>query len=373
LTQIKLRRLTVDRSENITRYYVRLPGKPKVRIIGGPGSEEFMTAYRAAMRGDNRSPAHIVRPAPTVFAARTLGRAVLAYYTSTAFQVLGESRKRSRRLILNKIVDLSGHELVKLVTKATVQKGMDRRASTPAAANEFLKSIRAVLDYLVSVEEVKENPAKLVRYNVIHTEGFHIWTIDEVVQFIERHKAGSKAVLAMALLLFTGQRRGDVIKMGPQHVKEGSMRLRRGKNGLEGTIPILPPLQAVIDSTQIGHLTYLVTALGKPFSSAGIGNWFRERCDEAELKHCSAHGLRKAGATFAADLGATDEQLMALFGWKSRRQVSTYTRGANQKKLAHEAGSRIAAALSANGIVPFSGTVEPQRDKSVGNTKGNSA
>ena len=369
MTEIKLHRLTVDRSENIIRYYVRLPGRSKIRIKGEPGSEAFMTAYRAAISGDR--PTAVERPKVTTFPPRSLGRAILDYYTSTSYQNLGESRKRSRRLILNKIAETSGQEPVKAITKAAVQKGMDRRATTPAAANEFLKSIRAVLDYLVSVEELKENQAKLVRYNSIDTDGFHIWTIDEVAQFVEHHKAGSKAVLALALLLFTGQRRGDVIKMGPQHVKDGSMRLRRGKNGLEGTIPILPPLQAVIDATRIGHLTFLVTAFGKPFSDAGIGNWFRDRCDEAGLKHCSAHGLRKAGATIAADLGATDEQLMALFGWKSRRQVSTYTRGANQKMLAHEAGSRIAAALSANGIVPLSGTVESQRDKEAKNTKGN--
>ena len=363
MTEIKLRRLTVDRSENIIRYYVRLPGRPKVRIHGEPGSEQFMAAYRAALESNRQAPQS--RPTPLSFAARTLGRAVLDYYTSTAFQVLSESRKRSRRLILNKIVDASGHEPVKLITKATIQKGMDRRAATPAAANEFLKSMRAVLDYLVGVDELKENPAKLVKYNSIKTDGFHIWTIDEVAQFVEHHGLGSKAVLALALLLFTGQRRGDVIKMGPQHVKDGFLRLRRGKNGEAGTIPVLPALQAVIDASQIGHLTYLVTAFGKPFSDAGIGNWFRDRCDEAGLYHCSAHGLRKAGATIAADLGASDEQLMALFGWRSRRQVSTYTRGANQKRLAHEAGSRIAAALKMNGIVPLSGSVKPQRDKTA--------
>lgn len=361
MTQIKLRRLTTDRSEHITRYYVRLPGKPKIRIPGEPGSEEFMAAYRAALDGDSQAPA--ARVVPTIFAPRTLGRAVIGYYSSTAFQALGESRKRSRRLILNKIVDASGHESIKLITKAAVQKGMDRRAATPAAANEFLKSMRAVLDYLVSVEELKDNPAKQVKYNRIETEGFHIWTLDEVAQFVEHHGLGSKAVLALALLLFTGQRRGDVIKMGPQHVKDGGLRLRRGKNGEAGTIPVLPALQAVIDASEVGHLTFLVTTFGKPFSDAGIGNWFRDRCDEARLFHCSAHGLRKAGATIAADLGASDEQLMALFGWRSRRQVSTYTRGANQKKLAHEAGMRIAAALKMNGIVPLSGTVQPRRDK----------
>ena len=103
---------------------------------------------------------------------------------------------------------------------------------TPAAANEFLKSVRAVLDYLVSVDELKENPAKLVKYNAITTEGFHTWTLDEVAQFVEHHGLSSKAVLALALLLFIGQRCGDVIGMGPQHVKDGSLRLRRGKTAL---------------------------------------------------------------------------------------------------------------------------------------------
>lgn len=362
MTHIKLRRLTTDTSENITRYYVRMPGRPKVRINGDPGGEQFMKEYRAAITDD--APAALLRPQPTTFAPRTLGAGILGYYTSTKFQALSKSRQRSRRGILNKVADTAGHEPAKNIGKGTVQKGMDRRAKTPEAANEFLKSMRAVLDYLVGIDELKDNVAKLVPYNSSNTEGFHIWTFDEVAQFIRHHKIGSKAVLAVALLLFTGQRRADVIKMGPQHVKNESLRLRRGKNGLSGDIPILPPLQTVIDASPRGHLTFLVTEFGKPFSDAGIGNWFRKRCDEAKLFHCSAHGLRKAGASIAADLGASDEQLMALFGWKTRKQVSTYTRGANQKKLALVAGSLISAALIENGIVPPPTGIEPQRDKS---------
>lgn len=370
MTEIKLRRLTTDRSENITRYYVRLPGqRKKVRIYGEPGGEQFMAEYRAALAGERR-PAD-ERPQPTVFAPKTLGRAIQDYYTSGAFKKLSDSRKRSRRLILNKIAETSGNEMVKAVTKAAVQKGMDRRANTPAAANEFLKAMREVLSYLVSIDELKENVAKLVPYNVIDTEGFHTWTLEEVSQFVEHHKVGSKAVLAMSLMLFTGQRRGDVIKMGPQHVKNGSMKIKRSKNGLEGDIPVLPPLQAVIDATTIGHMNYLVTEFGKPFSPAGVGNWFRKRCDEAGLPHCSAHGLRKAGATIAAELGASDEQLMALFGWKSRRIVSTYTRSANQKMLANEAAQRIASALTMNKIVPPAEAMQPGRDQTAKKVKGN--
>lgn len=100
-----------------------------------------------------------------------------------------------------------------------------------------------------------------------------------------RYGAGSRAVLALALLLFTGQRRGDVIRMGPQHVRDGAMTVRQGKTGAKRNIPILPSLQMVIDASKIGHLTYLVTEFGKPFSPAGFGNRFRDWCDSAGLVH----------------------------------------------------------------------------------------
>ena len=75
------------------------------------------------------------------------------------------------------------------------------------------------------------------------------------------------------------------------------------------SIPVLPELKAVLDATPTGNLAFLVTAFGKPFTSNGFGNWFRIQCDEAGLKHCSAHGLRKAGAALAAENGATERQL----------------------------------------------------------------
>jgi len=83
------------------------------------------------------------------------------------------------------------------------------------------------------------------------------------------------------------------------------------------------------------HLTFPVTEYGRPFTANGFGNWFRERCDEAGLRHCSAHGLRKAGAA-AADNGATTHQLMAIFGWETVKQEN-YTKKANRRRLAGDA------------------------------------
>ncbi|MES5482099.1 integrase [Bradyrhizobium sp. INPA03-11B] len=81
-----------------------------------------------------------------------------------------------------------------------------------------------------------------------------------------------------------------------------------------------------------------MTDYGKPFTEAGLGNWFRDRCDEAGLPQCTAHGLKKAGATIAAETGATTRQLMAMFDWASPTTAEVHTRAAAaQKRLAGEA------------------------------------
>ena len=84
-------------------------------------------------------------------------------------------------------------------------------------------------------------------------------------------------------------------------------------------------------------LTFLVTEYGKPFTPAGFGGWFRARCDEAGLRQCSAHGLRKAGAVRAAENGATTHELMAIFGWLSLKEAERYTQAARRRRLARNA------------------------------------
>jgi integrase len=96
-------------------------------------------------------------------------------------------------------------------------------------------------------------------------------------------------------------------------------------------------MQQIIDASLTGDLTFLVTDYGKPFTGAGFGNWFRQRCNDAGLKGLSAHGLRKAGATRAAENGASAHQLMAIFGWRAIRHAEGYTRGAERKRLARDA------------------------------------
>jgi integrase len=151
---------------------------------------------------------------------------------------------------------------------------------------------------------------------------------------MRRHPIGTMAALAIALLRYTGVRKSDVVKLGRQHIHDGWWSFVATKTRKVRAKPHDLPVHSVIAASPTGNLTFLMTKFGKPFTAAGFGNWFRDRCNEAGLPHCTAHGLRKALATNAADNGASDRQLMAMPGWTSESQATAYTKNANRKRLA---------------------------------------
>jgi integrase/recombinase XerD len=130
-------------------------------------------------------------------------------------------------------------------------------------------------------------------------------------------------------------------RLGPEHVSEGRIRFIQGKNEdrtpIQIDIPVHEGLAASIAATETGLKTFLVTQWGKPFTTNGFGNWFRDRCNEAGLPHCSAHGVRKATATALADNEATAHEIMSVTGHRSMKEVERYTLAADRKKNATRA------------------------------------
>jgi integrase len=237
----------------------------------------------------------------------------------------------------------------------------DRKLAFPEAANSRLKAIRAVFKWALRKKGpdgkalVSNNPARDIAYlKSNNPSGYHTWTLDEVRRFKQQHAIGTKARLALALLLFTGQRRSDITRLGRQHVRDGKLLLTqfkgRNKKPKKLVLPILPALQQIIDASPTGEMTFLVNDFGRPFTDAGFGNWFRDRCVEAGIPG-RAHGLRKAGATIAANNGATAHQLMAIFGWDTLKMAEAYTRAADQERLA-ESAMHMLEAQEQNGKQP---------------------
>lgn len=235
---------------------------------------------------------------------------------------------------------------VAVLSPAHIKMLRDRKVGKPGAANNRRKYLSSMFGWAIDCGHLRSNPAREIRRIRYATSGFHSWTVEEVCQFEERHPIGTKARLALALLLFLGVRRGDVVTLGRQHVKAGWLRIvpskTRHKQLEISEKPVLPILAEIIARSPTGALTFLETEYRRPFTANGFGGWFRKRCDEAGLAHCSAHGLRKAGAAIAAENGATDRQLMALYDWTSEKQANAYTAAADRKKLAGEAATLIA-------------------------------
>jgi integrase len=346
--------LISDRDRHsVVRYYVRRNSR-KIRIREKPGTEAFVAAYVEALRALDPIAADR-RVAMTHPDVGTLGWLAACYFASAEFRKLDPISQRTRRAILEECLreprrpgstDLMRDCPVNVLSSAHVKMLRDRKAETPGAANNRRKWLSSMFGWAIENGMIATNPARDVRHINYATDGFHTWSVDEVRQFEQRHPIGTKARLALALLLYLGVRRGDLVTLGRQHVKDGWLRMvprkTRHKRLRLSEKPILPALADVLARSSVGDVTFLVTDFDKPFTANGFGNWFRKRCNEAGLPHCTAHGLRKAGATIAAENGATDRQLMALFDWTSAKQANVYTAAADRKRLASEAAEYLA-------------------------------
>jgi integrase len=238
-------------------------------------------------------------------------------------------------------------ELARLASEATSEAArvaacvhlLDRAYDkSPSAARNWLKTIRGLLQFTVASGLREHDPSIGIKLPRQKSDGIHTWSESEIKQFETAHPMGTKPRLALGLLLFTAQRRGDVVRMGRQHIRNGALQVRQDKTGAVLEIPIHSELGVILDATPSAHLTLLTTKFGKPFTAAGFGNWFREQCYKAGLpRNCSAHGLRKAACRRLAEAGCTVKQIAAISGHRSLSEVQRYTAAADQALLARDA------------------------------------
>jgi integrase len=367
--EIKLRHIWTDEDRHgHTRYYVKKPGEKKIRLRAAPGTDKFIAEYNSALNGrslhEEEQAKLTDRPVPRLPAADdSFRRHVELYYQSRdTFLTLDEHTTRAKR---RKALDALCAEPTSdddptpigslpfaLLTPDAI-RGLRDRKKTPDSANERLKAIKALCTWAVSERKLAMNPARDVPYLKTDGDGSHTWTDDEVIQFKERWSLGTRPHLVLTVALLTGARRSDMYAFGKPHIRAAhqmspemqeihpgrwlSFRQFKGrkKNPVDLVIPILPDLEEVLAASPLGEMTWITHSGGRGFkSSNALGTWFRRRANEAGLPHCSLHGLRKAGATQAANRGATAHQLMAIFGWKKISQAEVYTKKAEQQRMA---------------------------------------
>jgi integrase len=340
--RIRLKHLVEDRDRHgNVRCYVRVPGKRKIRIRSLPGTKDFIDEYQAAIVEVKTD-----QPRQADAAKRGSFRYLcIRYYSSAVFKALDISTRNWQRRALDEIAQEHGAKPVAMMASRHVRKIRDAKIETPAAANQRVKALRAMFSWANEAEETSVNPTIGVKKLKYVSAGHHTWTTEEIEQFNERHPIGTQARLALDIIRYTTGRREDAPRLGRQHIRGGRIRFQQAKNEhrnpIDIDIPLHHALAATIAATKIGNMTFLITEYGKPFTANGFGNKFKDWCRQANLPHCSAHGVRKSTATALAEASATPHEIMAITGHQTLEEVERYTKAANRKKTADSAMAKL--------------------------------
>ena len=316
-------------------WYVRLSrSTPRTRIKAAFGTPDFMREYQDAIKG-------IAAPQKPASGKGTLAWAVSMYQDSAAWAKLSEATRKQRRNILRNVLKTAGAVDVAHITAEVIRNGLDRRKATPAAARNFLETMRGLFKWAVTNKIVETNPTEGVKGERLKSDGFPSWNDDDIAAFEARWPVGTRERVAFDILLWTGLRRGDACMLGRQHTKDGLIRLVTEKTGTRVVIPIAPQLAATLKAGPVGELFLIAGQSGNRRVKEAFGEWFRTACKAAGVEK-SAHGLRKAAAIRMAMNGANERELNAIFGWTDGKMASHYTREADRERISINAAEKLA-------------------------------
>src|SRR5215471_1925848 len=241
----------LNRKSGRVYFYLRRSGFPRVRFPDLPWSPSFMAAYESAMSG----------PRNAIGAGRIKAGSVAAviaeYFDSQQFFTSKRpGTQRMRRGILERFRAAYGERPMVSLPADWIEALLDTKP--PHAALSWRATLRSLCQFGVKRRYLRTDPTANIKLRAVKSDGFHCWTDAEIAQFERYHPIGTRPRLALALLLYTTQRRSDVVRMGRQHIRETPdgpvLYVKQRKTCVELLIPIHPKLGAVLDATPSEHL-----------------------------------------------------------------------------------------------------------------------
>jgi integrase len=253
--------------------------------------------------------------------------------------------RRQRENIFTHVLETAGQQPFARITTAVIMAGRDRRANTPFQARHFLDAMRGLFRWAVKARLVKVDPTVGIDNPPRPTtEGFAPWTEEDIATYEARWPISTRQRVWLDVLVYTGLRRGDAVRFGRQHVRNGvaTMKTEKDRDRSHPSDPARSVEDTRLEAGPCGDLTFIAGENGHPLTKESFGNLFRKACRAAGLRGRSAHGLRKAAATRAANEGATVAELEAIFGWQGGTMAALYTRAADRRRLAQGAMDKLA-------------------------------
>jgi integrase len=313
----------------IRRRYFRRKGFKGGALPGRTGSPEFMATYQSYMVG---APA---KATVDRSAKGTFGGLIAEYYRSIEYANLKPSSKQLYRYALEPLREQHGHRPLQTMTRENLVGIIERiGARAPGMANLTRAVLQKMLKVALERGQISSNPLaqKVTAYK---SGSHHTWTDAELAQFEARWPLGTRQRLAYALLFYTGQRSGDVVRMRRADISSGAIRVVQEKTGVELSIQIHPDLAEAIKAGPTKGLNLIGDGHGRPIKRAALSHLMRQAIRAAGLPdRCVPHGIRKATLRTMAEHGASAKQLAAVSGHKTTKELDRYTAAADQPTLA---------------------------------------
>lgn len=307
---------------------------------------DFLHHYRAARAGKTLD-------ASTPIDSRTLDGLAARYLTNLAKMVqagqASPATLKQRRSVLNRVCDMKdgdgdryGSLDFDMPPQAFVQV-RDAWAHVPGAADNMIKTVRALYAFAIERQAIDQNPAAGIRFINKPKGGAKPWTLADLKRFRDVHPKGTTAHLWLTLQAFAACRIGDAAVLGRRHeVQRGGVTYLEWQPGKKGSafvsIPMLPPLVEAVRAVPVIGPTYVLNDNGQPFASTEalrvrVQRWITA----AGLVDRSSHGIRKAIGDFLAEAGCTQHQIMAVMAHTQAKTSEIYTKGVNRRVLADTA------------------------------------
>ncbi|EKF17164.1 Integrase [Nitratireductor pacificus pht-3B] len=272
--------------------------------------------------------------------AGTIGALIADYYASPMFTALNPSTQQTYRNQLERFRLKHGDKRVAMIQPKHIDMILgEEAAKSPPLASNLRKRLGTLMQCAVKWDYRPDNPMLIASKVKYKTPGIRTWTDNDIKKYRAYWAEGTPERSAFEILLYTGLRRSDAVRLGRQHIQDGHIVISTKKSGevVQLHIPIHEDFAAFLDTLPKDRLQLIATKRGTARSNDAFGNFIIDAARRAALPaKSSAHGIRKAACRMLAEAGCTALEIMSITGHRDIKEIERYCRAANQKKLAVE-------------------------------------
>jgi integrase len=345
--------LNRERARQVERYYFRRRRGKAIRLPGPPYSTAFLEAYAMALAGALPETAAPIGEAR--IAAGSVAALVAAFYKTASWQNLALDSRRTIQPVIERFRRQHGSKRVALLRQDHIALMLDEIAK-PSAKLKWLKAIRLLMRAAIPAM-IKDDPTAGIKVALPRSKGWHSWDDQQIEQYRAHWRIGTEARLVFEFALESYSRRSEIARLGPQHVRNGRIRIERIHGSRAVNIPLTPELAAAIAAMPKTNLTFVADRRGKPLSPDALARQFAKWAKAAGLPdRCRLHGLKKGGMRRAAEAGISAHQLASLSGHKTLAMVQRYCDSVDREKLADAATEQILRSRSVPAVTQTGAT-----------------